>query len=174
VIARGGDHREVVELFAPDTDLQTILASSEGADLVDVIGPEDLYPDALPCLSALADAGYRLGVVGNQPSRAEAMFRASDPPIELVASSATWGVSKPDPAFFERIVSELALPPGEIAYVGDRLDNDIEPAARAGLVAVFVRRGPWAWILAGRETPAAATIVVESLTELPGALARLG
>jgi HAD superfamily hydrolase (TIGR01549 family) len=172
VIARGGDHREVFRAFRPGIDLRAELESASRQDLVDVIGPEDLYADALPCLEALDDAGYRLGVAGNQPGSAETMFRDLDLGIELVASSETWGVAKPDPAFFGRIASELALPPGDIAYVGDRLDNDIGPAARAGMVSVFIRRGPWAWIQAGRTAPNA-MITIESLTELPRALARL-
>lgn len=116
-------------------------------------------------------AGYRLGVVGNQPSRAEAIFRDGSVPIELVASSASWGVAKPDPAFFKRIASELDLPPSEIAYVGDRLDNDVGPAARAGMLAVFVCRGPWAWIQAGRTDPSEVAVVIDSLLELPEILA---
>ena len=69
-----------------------------------------------------------------------------------MATSAAWGVAKPSPAFFERIAAELDLPPAAIAYVGDRIDNDIEPAAAAGMCAIFVRRGPWAWIdVPGRE-----------------------
>ena len=174
VIERGGDHREVFELFRPGIDLRAELEGSYATDLVDVIGPEDLYPDAIPCLRAVAERGYRLGVIGNQPSSAEIMFRQATIPIELVASSATWGVAKPDPAFFARIASDFALPPGEIAYVGDRLDNDVGPAAQAGMVAVFIRRGPWAWIQAGRSTPAEAAIVVESLAELPDALESIG
>jgi HAD superfamily hydrolase (TIGR01662 family) len=174
VIERGGDHREVFELFRPGIDLRAELAGSYATDLVDVIGASDLYPDAIQCLRALAESGYRLGVVGNQPSSAETVFRQVTIPIELIASSATWGVAKPDPAFFERIVTELALSPGEIAYVGDRLDNDIGPAARAGMAAVFIRRGPWAWIQAGRSAPAEAAIVLESLAELPEALATIG
>jgi FMN phosphatase YigB (HAD superfamily) len=39
------------------------------------------------------------------------------------------------------------MTPGEIAYVGDRLDNDIAPAAQAGLFTVWMRRGPWGYIL---------------------------
>jgi FMN phosphatase YigB (HAD superfamily) len=128
----------------------------------------------VPCLTALAAAGYRLGVVGNQPSSAEAIFREVSVPIELVASSASWGVAKPDPAFFARIAAEFDLPPAEIAYVGDRLDNDVGPAAAFGMLAVFIRRGPWAWIRAGRATPSEATLVVDSLTQLPGALAAHG
>ena len=171
IIARGGDHAEVFGLFRPDLDIHAVLADPGARELRDTVRTNDLYPDAMPCLTALAVAGYLLGVVGNQPSGSEAIFRDGPAPIELVASSATWGVAKPDPAFFARILSELDLPPGEVAYVGDRLDNDVGPAARAGMVAVFIRRGPWAWIQAGRNDPPDAAIVIESLVELPEALA---
>ena len=50
-----------------------------------------------------------------------------------------------------------------IAYVGDRVDNDVLPALAAGLVAVHVRRGPWGLL---HETPAGA-IQIDSLAELP-------
>jgi len=43
-------------------------------------------------------------------------------------------------------ISRDGCAPTEIAYVGDRLDNDIPPALAAGMIAVFVRRGPWGWI----------------------------
>lgn len=162
------------DLFRPGLDLRAELAGPLGADLGNVIGPDDLYPDAMPCLRALVDAGYRLGVAGNQPSSAETVFRQANLGIELVASSETWGVAKPDREFFERVTAELQLPPTEIAYVGDRPDNDIGPAARAGMVAVFIRRGPWAWIQAGRAAPRDAAIVVESLRDLPRAIAGRG
>ena len=113
VIARGGDHREPFALFRPDLDLQAEMRrhaeSREGA--ADA-ARDDLYPDAEPALAALAGAGYRLGIVGNQPARAEALFRELNVPLEFVASSATCGVEKPDPRFFERIADELRLPAG--------------------------------------------------------------
>ena len=37
---------------------------------------EDLYPDALPALDALRDAGYRLAIVANQPTPRTAELRA--------------------------------------------------------------------------------------------------
>jgi FMN phosphatase YigB (HAD superfamily) len=45
---------------------------------------------------------------------------------------------KPNVAFFDKLVAASGDDPGEIAHVGvgDRLDNDIGPAARAGLCAV--------------------------------------
>ena len=35
------------------------------------------------------------------------------------------------------------MAPEEIAYVGDRTDNDVLPAADAGMRPILIRRGPW-------------------------------
>ncbi len=91
----------------------------------------------------------RVGFAGNQPAGAETSLADLVADGDLVATSADWGVSKPDPAFFARVVEELALPAAEIAYVGDRVDNDILPAAAAaGMFTVHLRRGPWGIIQA--------------------------
>jgi FMN phosphatase YigB (HAD superfamily) len=127
---------------------------------------DDLYPDALPCLRSLHEAGFVVGVAGNQPERAEAVLRAFDAPIDLVASSARWGVQKPSAAVFERIVAELGLPAAAIAYVGDRLDNDVLPARAAGMLGVFIRRGPWGHIQATWPELDEADARLESLAEL--------
>jgi FMN phosphatase YigB (HAD superfamily) len=170
VIARGGDHREVFELFRPGLDLAAARAALRATGASDAFSLDDLYPDALPALRELHAAGFRLGIAGNQPSTAADVLAELGVGLDLVATSEGWGVEKPDPAFFERIAAELALPPSAIAYVGDRLDNDVRPAAAAGLVAVFVRRGPWGWICAGRSDPPEAAVTIETLTELPEAL----
>ena len=60
--------------------------------------------------------------------------------------------------------------PAEIAYVGDRVDNDVVPAATAGMVAVFLRRGPWALLHARRPEASVARLTIDSLDELPEAL----
>jgi FMN phosphatase YigB (HAD superfamily) len=121
---------------------------------------EDFYPDALPCLAVLRDRGLRVGAVGNTLTDAEDLLREH---VDLVGSSARWGVEKPAPAFFERIVSECGVDASAIAYVGDRVDNDIEPALAAGMVAVHVRRGPWGLL----HEPPPAALAIDSLEELP-------
>ena len=50
-------------------------------------------------------------------------------PADLIATSGGWGVIKPSPEFFDRIAREVKCRPEEIAYVGDRVDNDVVPAA---------------------------------------------
>jgi FMN phosphatase YigB (HAD superfamily) len=37
-----------------------------------------------------------------------------------------------------------------IAYVGDRLENDVLPARNAGMVAIFIQWGPWGRVHAKR------------------------
>src|SRR5262245_28450364 len=172
-IADGRTHREPFELFRPGFDFRAELEFFRAAGNATPFGEADLYPDALGCLRALAADGYRLGVAANQPVEAAAAVRSFGIPLELVGMSDEWGLYKPDPAFFDRIARELALPPERIAYVGDRLDNDVRPSRDAGMTAVFVRRGPWGWIQAGRSRPPEADIVLESLAELPGALREL-
>ena len=175
VIARGiPDYQEPFRIFRPGLDLHEELRKREAAGVGDGLTIDDLYPDAIDCLRAVHGAGYRIGVVGNQPARAEAALAALGLPIDLMASSASWGVEKPDPRFFKRIATELDLPAADIAYVGDRLDNDVRPAAAAGMRAIFIRRGPWAWIQAPADDPPEASLTVNSLEELPSALARLG
>jgi HAD superfamily hydrolase (TIGR01662 family) len=167
------DHQAPLWTFRPELDLGEELRKREAAGVGDRITADDLYPDAVPCLRTLHAAGYRIGVVGNQPARAEGALAALGLPLDFVASSESWGVEKPDPRFFERIATELDLPAGEIAYVGDRIDNDVRPAAAIGMQAIFVRRGPWAWIQSPLDDPPEAALTVSSLAELPAALARL-
>jgi FMN phosphatase YigB (HAD superfamily) len=92
----------------------------------------------------------------------------------MVATSDDWGVSKPDPGFFERLIGSVPYAAGEILYVGDRLDNDVRPASRAGMSTALIRRGPWGIIQ--EHDPAAdqvATIRISSLRELPEQIAAL-
>ena len=174
VIARGNpDHREPFRIFRPGLDLREELRRREEAGVPDGFTADDLYPDAIDCLRDLHAAGYRLGVVGNQPAWAEAGIAELGLPAELIASSASLGVQKPDVRFFERIADKLALPAAQIAYVGDRVDNDVRPAAAAGMQAIFIRRGPWAWIQQPTGSPPEAVLAVETLAELPAALERL-
>jgi HAD superfamily hydrolase (TIGR01662 family) len=128
---------------------------------------EDLYPDALDCLERVRALGYRVGVVGNQTEALEAWAREARLPADVISSSASLGVRKPDLAFFERVVELMGCRAGEVAYVGDRVDNDVLPALRAGLTAVHLRRGPWGRLQA---TPPGA-VGIDSLAELPAALA---
>jgi HAD superfamily hydrolase (TIGR01549 family) len=170
VIERGEHHTRTFEIIRPGIDLARERAARRAAGGFEGFDADDLYPDALPCLQALRAAGYRLGLAGNQPERTEGILQAMGLPVDVIASSAGWGVEKPDPAFFARVAEAAGTAPERIAYVGDRLDNDVLPARAAGMVAVFLRRGPWGYLHALRPEVAQADRQIDSLNDLPARL----
>jgi FMN phosphatase YigB (HAD superfamily) len=172
VIERREHHLSVFSAFDRGFDLAAAEAARAAAGRSYVLTALDLYPDAVPCLRALKSSGYLVGVSGNQPPDvSEALMASLGLDLDVVASSAAWGVEKPSPLFFERVAAVAGLPASEIAYVGDRVDNDVLPAKAAGMVAVFLRRGPWGYVQGRWPEVALADLVVESLAALPEALA---
>jgi FMN hydrolase / 5-amino-6-(5-phospho-D-ribitylamino)uracil phosphatase len=131
---------------------------------------QDLYPDARRAVDGLKALGYRVGLVANQPASRTAELRALGFKAEVIAMSDEMGVHKPDPAFFTRVLEMAGNPePAQLAYAGDRVDNDVIPAAAAGMRAIWVRRGPWGRIQ--QMDSARPALVVETLDEL---VARIG
>jgi FMN phosphatase YigB (HAD superfamily) len=128
---------------------------------------DDLYPDALTCLRELRQLGVMVGLAGNQNEALEAWACEAELPVDIVTGSASLGVRKPDPAFFGALVRLAGGDAAEVAYVGDRVDNDVLPALRAGLVAIHLRRGPWGLLQRAPE----GTVTIDGLAELPAALA---
>jgi HAD superfamily hydrolase (TIGR01549 family) len=162
VIARGGEHRDVFPIFGAD-DWELRLPAVERA--YGGFTADDLYPDALRALAALRNGGYRLAIVANQPAARADELRAIGVDAEVMAMSDAMGVAKPDPAFFARTLEMMGEPePSSVAYVGDRVDNDLIPSSAAGMRPVWIRRGPWGVIQ--RAPDGTASLVVESLDEL--------
>jgi HAD superfamily hydrolase (TIGR01549 family) len=173
VVERGWHHRRVFELVRPGFDYAAEHARREAAGWRYTLEPSDFYPDALPCLRALRAAGFKVGIAGNQPEAAETALAAVGVTADFVASSARWGVEKPDPGFFAKVAEAAGEPAPAIAYVGDRLDNDVLPAKAAGMTAIFIRRGPWGLIHAASPEAASAALRIDALSELPSMLTRL-
>jgi FMN phosphatase YigB (HAD superfamily) len=172
-IALREPHRNVFARARPDLDVDERFAARRDSGRPDVFVEDDLFADARPCLAALAGRGLRTCIAGNQPPWMAAEIRGWHLPVEFVADAAELDALKPDRRFFSRLVERLRLQPSEVAYVGDRADNDVAPAADVGIVAVLVRRGPWGTITGKWPEAARARLTIESLDELPDALARV-
>ena len=159
LIERGEDHRSawpMLRVEPPSTHLAITTA--------------DLYPDALDCLRAARGAGFIVRIAGNQPRGVANTLEALGVVADFVASSADWGVAKPSPQFFEKVISAAQLSPHEIMYVGDRLDTDSIPAHGANLRTALVRRGPWGYLHAERPQSKVADLQLDSLSELTTAI----
>lgn len=114
-------------------------------------------------LAALAETGYRLGVISNADGRMEALLESVGlrAHFEFVVDSEVVGMQKPDPGIFLEGCRRMELLPERCLYVGDLYPVDYLGATRAGLRAVLF--DPWGFH--DGEAPR-----IQSLRELPALL----
>jgi FMN phosphatase YigB (HAD superfamily) len=173
LIERNEHHRKIFDTFGFDySDLTTVRNGNDDGQ-GHIIEAGDFYPDSLSTLAALKASDFIIGIAGNQPESAEMALLSCGVDVDFIASSARWGVEKPSPAFFELAIQASGCHPSEIAYVGDRIDNDISPALAAGMRPIFLLRGPWAFIHADRLDANKFPSKIRSLAELPTLLSEL-
>ena len=101
------------------------------------------YQDADEILQYLRGKGYKIGVIANQSlgtaKRLEGWGLLKY--IDVVAASAELGVAKPDSEIFLRALEMAGCKAREAVMIGDRLDNDICPAKKLGMKAIWIRQG---------------------------------
>jgi putative hydrolase of the HAD superfamily len=121
------------------------------------------YPDVLPALGELRERGLTLVVASNWDcSLADWLEPAGITDlVDGVVTSAEVGAPKPHPRVFERALAIAGVAPSEALHVGDKVDNDVEGAAAAGVRAVLVQR---------EGEPPAGVEAIRSLRELPALL----
>lgn len=167
VVAQGRNNADAIRLIRPGIDLDTEYRAREAAGRGEAIDESDLYDDVRPALGTLRELGVRVIVAGNQTAHAGDLLRALNLPADLVVTSGEWGVAKPAPEFFARVVDVAQAAPHATVYVGDHPANDVFPAKAAGLRTVHIRRGPWGHLWADDpELVAAADWRIDSLAEL--------
>lgn len=112
-------------------------------------------PGAIPKLAAFRPA--RVAIVANQPREMievlarEGVMRYCD----VLALDSLCGSSKPNSEIFLFALRALSVEPCRALMIGDRIDNDITPAARLGLRTLWIRRRLWTGTLRGLQVPAA-------------------
>jgi HAD superfamily hydrolase (TIGR01549 family) len=115
---------------------------------------------------------YMLALAGNQPSAVKELLKAHGLLgfFTTTEVSEDIGKAKPDPDFFKYILKKLDVEAFEAVMIGDRLDNDIIPAKKLGMMTILVKSGAYA-ILEPRNPGEIADAVVRTVSELPGAVA---
>ncbi|MFE4973664.1 HAD family hydrolase [Kitasatospora sp. NPDC056651] len=162
VLAQGRDNADAIRLVRPGVDVAAEWRARCAAGLGDRLDETDLYPDVRPALSRLREAGLWVGVAGNQNAAVSGLLSELNLPMDAIATSAEWGVAKPSPGFFERVIAWAPGKPQEIPHVGDHPANDVVPARAAGLRTAHLPRGP----IGLATTTAGADRTVGSLSEL--------
>jgi len=117
------------------------------------------FPDVLPALAELRERGLTLVVASNWDCSLPDWLGSAGITdlVDGVVTSAEVGAPKPNPRVFERALAIAGAAPSEALHAGDKVDNDVEGAAAAGIRAVLVQR---------EGEPPAGVEAVRSLREL--------
>lgn len=122
------------------------------------------FEDVIPGLERLRTRGLKIGVISNWDRRLSGLLvgLGLNELIDVVVSSATVGLHKPDPRIFELACDRLGTAPSRAAHVGDHYYADVLGAKVAGMTPVLIDRS-------GRSVPDGVA-VVGSLDALDAAL----
>jgi putative hydrolase of the HAD superfamily len=95
-------------------------------------------------LEALAALGLRLGVLSNFDQRLHGVLAGLglDAYFDTVVLPAAAGAAKPDRAIFDAALERLGVAAARALYVGDRAEEDVAGATRAGLHVLDVATLP--------------------------------
>lgn len=99
---------------------------------------------ATTCVAAIRAAGAKVAVIANVTGPyAEGFRRACSaivPLVDVWQLSCETGVAKPSAAAFHAVLETLGVAAAHALVVGDRLDEDVEPALALGMSALWLRR----------------------------------
>lgn len=103
-----------------------------------------IVDETIPCLEALRDQGYLLGIVSNASDDADVQKLVENVNIrqyfDIVLSSAACGIRKPNPKIFEIALDQLKTEPAQAVMVGDTLGADILGAQNANIFSIWSKR----------------------------------
>jgi FMN phosphatase YigB (HAD superfamily) len=121
-------------------DEQTATAIRQ--ELHNLSRPTPPYAEAKPTMETFAKRSGT-AVIANQPAtiREWAEIAGFGEAVHLWCLSGELGFGKPDPRIFQYALDRAACDPKEAAMIGDRLDYDIMPAKKLGLLTIRIRRG---------------------------------
>jgi HAD superfamily hydrolase (TIGR01493 family) len=129
VVAAAGARAPADMLRALEHDLAIELASITA------------FADSAPALAGLRQRGLKVAVCSN-------LIACYAPPVRRVLPFAfdaeIWsfaaGAIKPEPVIYRAVCEALALSPGEILFVGDTFDADVEGPKAFGMKALLIDR----------------------------------
>lgn len=101
-----------------------------------------LFPDSIPTLQSVKEAGLILGLISNFEEWLEGMLIEMEVAhlFDLMVISGKEGIEKPDPAIFRLALERSGVAAENAVYVGDHPKLDVEAARAVGMEAVLIDR----------------------------------
>lgn len=107
-----------------------------------------LFPDVLPGIGELQQAGYRVAALSNMPYSAGEMcdMLGLTGHVEFAITSGDVGAEKPDPRIFRAALDRGDVSSDKAVMVGDSVSSDLRAAEAVGMKAILMDRynnHPW-------------------------------
>ena len=106
------------------------------------LGNYALFDDVPETLDALAVSGVTLGIVSNFEAWLDDLLAALGVrerfPVRVI--SGLDGIEKPDRRIYELALARAGVAAGEVAFVGDNPEFDVDPPAALGMFPVLIDR----------------------------------
>lgn len=105
-------------------------------------------PEARPVVQQAFDRGYDVVIATNPLYPRQAILHrlawagVADFPYALITSYENMHFAKPQPAYYHEIADCIGHAPENCLMVGDDIENDIQPAAEAGMQTFWVTDEP--------------------------------
>jgi putative hydrolase of the HAD superfamily len=134
--------REILHLLGSDDEAMLEAYARRVEQLFSAPGTMRLYDDALPVLTALREAGFRLGIISNWSWNLVDRCRqvAIESYFEVVVASAYAGCNKPHPGIFRLALERMGASAERSVHVGDSYAADVAGSRAAGMQAVLLDR----------------------------------
>lgn len=118
------------------------------------------YPDVLPTLKRLDEAGFVIGLISNWDTRLTSLAIEVGLAhyLDFVISSANVGLLKPQPQIFHLALTRAGVKASEALHVGDHYYADIMGARTVGITPILLDRK--------KEVQKADCLVISNLYEL--------
>lgn len=130
-------------------------------------------PDIIDSLRALKESGLKLAIVSNTFLHESCLDRHLQQAgildfFQFRFYSYKFDYRKPDQRIFQVAAEKIGERPQNILFIGDRIDNDINPALKAGMCSVLIR----AYTNVGRRVPEG-VFEIDKISELPAIIQKL-
>lgn len=107
------------------------------------LGAPLVLMDGLETVLTHLSRRYRVGILGQYGAALTASLeeRGLLGYFSFSSTQDEYGITKPDPRYFERVLARHGADPAESWMVGDRIDKDINPAKMIGMKTARTRVG---------------------------------
>ena len=134
--------KQALRDHAREYDYPQSLAEEAFEIFLDARNKVELYEEVLPVLERLR-RNYRLFSASNGNADLKRIGLAHL--FERSVAARDIGKLKPDAAVFLKVIEATGLEAGEVLFVGDDPEHDVEGARRAGMHAVWINRTGTEW-----------------------------